>query len=407
MAAAVLLALAGRAHAQNNVALTDEQIVQALNRLGVTVNGVYTPGGGPWTRVGTTLSPSADGDTLSLSGQLTWKSGLGFFYNVQSAPDAGLNLIGSDNAVGAGNSVQLSSGNNQAQPFNGSGLILFGTDLVYGGEARLHSGYSPGNAWSSSLHLYSGHDDTGVKPFITVNSDIVPFDDGLGSGIAALGSSTSGFSKLWMSGPTTWTSGLGYIVHVPGPADNFLQIAGSGGAGDGVQIYGDKTGKSAGIEVDCVSDNANLYLFAGTATDGTGGVISISPSGGLNGKPDGYVVINGCFVPSAISGNGVAQLGSAALGFQKLYLDYTNTATVGDVTINKASGRVNMAALGTTFTVTNNIVTAKSHVTLTMVSDPGVALSFWATPSAGSFTVNVRPAVVGQTAFDFVVHGAD
>lgn len=116
------------------------------------------------------------------------------------------------------------------------------------------------------------------------------------------------------------------------------------------------------------------------------------------------VYVGGDFAPLV---DGAYSLGSSTLHYKRLYLDYTNTATVGNVTINKASGTVNIAALGSGLTVTNSLVTANAHVMLTLSSDPGVALSIWSVASAGSFTITTRPAVVNQTAVDFVVISAD
>ena len=97
----------------------------------------------------------------------------------------------------------------------------------------------------------------------------------------------------------------------------------------------------------------------------------------------------------------------AGTGFSKLYLDYTNTGTVGAVTINKAAGRVNMAAAGSTFTVTNSLVTANSLIELTAASDPGNTVTLYAVAAAGSFTVNARPAVTSQTAINFTIISTD
>lgn len=96
-------------------------------------------------------------------------------------------------------------------------------------------------------------------------------------------------------------------------------------------------------------------------------------------------------------------LGTASLPWQQLFVDYTNSATVGSVTINKISGTCNMAALGNTLTVTNGLVTANSRIMATLASDPGAAIAIWCVGAAGSFTVNTRPAVVNQTAIDFVI----
>lgn len=110
-------------------------------------------------------------------------------------------------------------------------------------------------------------------------------------------------------------------------------------------------------------------------------------------------------VPAA---NGVPALGSANVGWKGVYLDYTNTGTVGAVTINKPAGRVNIAATGTSVVVTNSIVTAASHVFVQKsesTSTGGVVANV--VPGAGSFTINVT-AVVGATAsYDFLVINAD
>lgn len=109
------------------------------------------------------------------------------------------------------------------------------------------------------------------------------------------------------------------------------------------------------------------------------------------------------------SGAGGANLGAGALGFGGLFLDYTNTATVGAVTINKPSGRVIMGAGASTFTLTNSKITAASHVLVSCDSDPGnaVAVQVWAVEAAGSCTINARPAVTNQTTINFVVVNAD
>ncbi len=105
--------------------------------------------------------------------------------------------------------------------------------------------------------------------------------------------------------------------------------------------------------------------------------------------------------------NGTRDIGASNTGLKRLFVDYTNTATVGNVTINKASGTVNMAALATTITVTNSLATAASHIFVTLSSDPGAAVSVWTVGAPGSFTINTRPALVNQTAIDFFVVSAD
>lgn len=111
--------------------------------------------------------------------------------------------------------------------------------------------------------------------------------------------------------------------------------------------------------------------------------------------------------PAAITGGTInnTPIGGttkAAGGFTTLDIDYTNTATVGAVTINKASGRVNIAAAGTSVIVTNNLVTAASHVFAVMSSADATGRVISVVPAAGSFTINIV-ANTAQASFDFVV----
>jgi hypothetical protein len=89
-----------------------------------------------------------------------------------------------------------------------------------------------------------------------------------------------------------------------------------------------------------------------------------------------------------------------------LRLDYTNTATVDAVTIDKASGRVNIAAAGTAVVVTNSLVTAASHVFVVASTADATARVTSVVPAAGSFTINTV-ACTAQTSFDFLVINAD
>lgn len=90
----------------------------------------------------------------------------------------------------------------------------------------------------------------------------------------------------------------------------------------------------------------------------------------------------------------------------QMFVDYTNTATVGAVTINKAAGRVNIAASGTSVVVTNNLVTAASHVMVVMSTVDSTGMVTSVVPAAGSFTINTV-AVTAQASFDFFVINAD
>lgn len=102
-------------------------------------------------------------------------------------------------------------------------------------------------------------------------------------------------------------------------------------------------------------------------------------------------------------GNGTttnALFGAATL----VQFPYTYTAggTTGNQTINKQSGSVNIAAAGTTVTVTNSMVTTTSIVIPVIRTADATARITNVVVSNGSFVINIV-AATGETRIDFVV----
>lgn len=97
--------------------------------------------------------------------------------------------------------------------------------------------------------------------------------------------------------------------------------------------------------------------------------------------------------------NGTARV-QGALNFNP-----TNTAagTTGNQTINKTSGTVNIAAAGTTVTVTNSLVTANSIVFAVIRTNDATATIKNVVPAAGSFTINLNAAATAETSIGFFV----
>lgn len=152
------------------------------------------------------------------------------------------------------------------------------------------------------------------------------------------------------------------------------------------------------------------FLTIGTARNGTGlvkGVVFNSTSNQYIWQLSGANVLQliaASFQPLI---NGNLDLGATGAGWKRLYIDYTNTGTVGAVTINKAAGRVNIAAAGTSVVVTNNLVTAASKVFCTVSTNDTTALFKNAVPAAGSFTITMNATVTAQTSIDFFIVNAD
>lgn len=100
-------------------------------------------------------------------------------------------------------------------------------------------------------------------------------------------------------------------------------------------------------------------------------------------------------------------LGVGSFGWGALYLTYTNTATVGAVTMNVPSGRVNIAAAGTSIVVTDSIATAASHIFAQASTADVTCMVKNTVPAAGSFTITMTAGCTAQTTVNFFIVNAD
>ncbi|TAL45423.1 MAG: hypothetical protein EPN91_02095 [Salinibacterium sp.] len=115
---------------------------------------------------------------------------------------------------------------------------------------------------------------------------------------------------------------------------------------------------------------------------------------------------NGAMIPN---GAGATSLGTGTnTNFSKLYLDYTNTATVGAVTINKASGFVNVAASASSVVVTDSVCNSTNTHVFAVASFVDATCAVKAVvPSAGSFTITMTAACTSNTQVTFLIINAD
>lgn len=175
--------------------------------------------------------------------------------------------------------------------------------------------------------------------------------------------------------------------------------------GDYNTAIGRLSGYSGGVALQ--THSYCLYLGQSARADADGYTNSIALGSNAVITASNQIMLGDTAVTSIVpGGNGVAALGSAAKSLKQVYFDYTNTATVGAVTINKAAGRVNIAAAGTSVVVTNSLVTAASHVLAVISTNDTTARVTAVVPAAGSFTI-YTVATTAQTSFDFFVVNAD
>lgn len=103
-------------------------------------------------------------------------------------------------------------------------------------------------------------------------------------------------------------------------------------------------------------------------------------------------------------------LGSSGVIWRSLYaaqlrVDRTDTATVGNVTINKAAGSVKFAALATSLVITNSLVTTASRVIATVNTVDATMKSVVAvcTSLPGAITLTPNAIPTGETNVSFLV----
>lgn len=108
-------------------------------------------------------------------------------------------------------------------------------------------------------------------------------------------------------------------------------------------------------------------------------------------------------VPMVFSPNATEAMRLQSNGNIKFPATNTASGTTGNQTINKTSGTVNIAAAGTTVTVTNSLVTASSIVFAVIRTNDATATIKNVVPAAGSFTINLGSATTAETSIGFFV----
>lgn len=328
----------------------------------------------------------SDGSKLTSDANLTWSATTGLLTKKGMSSQPNGTSIGSE-VYGAGSSdaSNQTPSNNVIVGSNNTLTASFGTfDTLVG--SSLSS--------SHSFCAFVGTNITSTSDGICALGSFITMNSGSTGGICGIGSGLfQGHSA-------------GGLIGVGGNSRRPLEMA-MGWASNPVNDFSFRLYGSTGSFVD-----RDLFRISNTwidSTDATRKVRTIFNTYDTAEREFMRADANGSGADLYLNGNtsplsaAAFSLGTAALPWQQLFVDFTNTATVGSVTINKASGTVNMAALGSTLTVTNSLVTANSRIIPALSSDPGVALSIWCVGGAGSFTVNTRPAVVNQTAIDFIV----
>lgn len=151
--------------------------------------------------------------------------------------------------------------------------------------------------------------------------------------------------------------------------------------------------------------NVGLESGSGSGTDKNGGNIRITP-----GISTGTGVSGTFSVWTAGQGATGAGLNTAtnrfeisALGAILFPSTITTVGTTATQTIDKPSGRVNVAAAASSVTVNNSLCTTNSLVFVTVGSNDGTATIKNCVPGTGSFVITLTAAATAECKINFLV----
>lgn len=311
--------------------------------------------------VGVTTPMPIQGTTLKLTNAQSDANGFLYLGGVSVAASAVLT---------AGGTLDIGSGN--------SASLRASTTFVISADDSTH--FATGNNQGVSFDT-QGHNYTTALGFVGASSPIVVKGSG-GSVTAAIGFKAT----VNNIGAITLNTGYGFYV--------------ANGSNSGGGVYQNQEGLH--IESLTRGSVSNKAIVTGS------GLIVLGDQVTITGSADRIQLV--------VKGNGTQttslaefQTSAAAVMFAfsnagKLTVPTTITApgTTGNQTINKLAGRVNIAAGGTTITVTNSLVTTSSIIFATIATNDATARIANVVPGSGSFVINIV-ACTAEVAINWMV----
>jgi hypothetical protein len=208
-------------------------------------------------------------------------------------------------------------------------------------------------------------------------------------------------------------SGFSYIQGRYGSGAEHIRIQ---EFGSGISV-GSATGDGyIGIGRTSQLASSRLGISVAPTASANYGLVSLG-SGAFDGATSGFFtgVAAGTAIAVNLASGGTSDLLNmqvAGVGRFKISsagkptYDSTITAigTTGNQTINKPSGTVNIAAAGTTVTVTNSLVSTSSIVIAVVRTNDTTAYIKNVVPSAGSFVITLGAATTAAVSIGFIVN---
>lgn len=167
---------------------------------------------------------------------------------------------------------------------------------------------------------------------------------------------------------------------------------------------------SAGVLSIGLADNASpaaqgIAMTNASGTDTAGANLTITAGKSTGAGVGGSLIFR--VTPAGASGSAAAATLDALVigGTGKISFPQTVTAggTTGDQTINKASGTVNIAAAGTTVTVTNSLCSTTSEIFAVLRTADATATIKNVVPGSGSFVINLGAAATAEVSIGWFI----
>lgn len=155
------------------------------------------------------------------------------------------------------------------------------------------------------------------------------------------------------------------------------------------------------------------YVFNGSSITEASGTIAVQPFAwfksstwnGTSGTATATIAATLEVDQPTLGSNAAITNNYTVYSIGKIGFDQTITAggTTGNQTINKASGTVNIAAAGTSVTVTNSLCTVSSTIIPVIRTNDATAVIKNVVPGAGSFVITLNAATTAEISIGFLV----
>lgn len=402
----------------NNMSAVAIQLNAAAISAGDIVAGTpimvtYVSAGPAWSMSKPGASAGVSSFTVSAGSNISVVSGVSTATVINTAPNQTVTLTGAGNSTVTGTypTYTITGGS----PTFSTGLTAASNTVtanlstgVAGGQSAIGGVNAGDNLTLSSssnatkgklLFGTSGYDESQNYLGVGTAAPVVPFH--------VRTSTNSLWEGMYLNNPSTGASAA-TIFDIGEDANNFSQIMQIGSGNSGAANFGAAQDlaiyNTSGNAVNIMAVNGRINLFGNGNYNGGFPVLSAGSGGvGIN------LAVN--TVPSAIlhAKSGGADAGSNAILLENsssvvmfkirndgaIATTYSINATAGDaITIDKAAGSFVKDATGTTFTLTNSLITASSQI-------------FWSTNTTGittGYDIAVVPGA-GSAVFTFQTAG--